>query len=73
MTGAEDDDMPEDGITAEVFITEPSDKAPDVFGVGEVSCSCGGLRWTNITGSQCSMTSECPYCHEVLEVVPRPA
>lgn len=61
-------------IGAEVFITEPTKFSPDVFGVGDVECRCGGLRYTNITGSpQCSLVAQCPSCLDFIEVVPRPA
>lgn len=66
--------MPDDAMSAEVFLMEPTKFTPDVFGVGDVECRCGCLKYTNITGSpQSSLVAQCPGCGDWIEVVPRPA
>ena len=67
MTGAGMNGDGEDRITANVFMMPATENAPDRVGIGSVECSCGTVRYLNITGSpQCSLVAWCPECIEVI-------
>lgn len=77
VTGAGDsegrDNVNDGPIHAEVELREGSYVLgdPHVVGVGGGACRCGLLRHSNCTGSPyVTMQSQCPECHDIVEIIP---